>query len=99
MVYKLTRKAANDIANIYVQGVEIFGIPQAEKYHADMKLKFELISDTPYLTRERNEFDPPVYIHPYESHIIIYTVDDDSDITILRVRHGNEDWKHNPVGD
>lgn len=99
MAYSLTRKAADDISNIYMQGVELFGVPQAERYHAEMKQKFDLIADNPHIARMRNEFNPPVYIYSYHSHIIIYTVDKNSDISILRIRHGREDWKHNPVGD
>lgn len=53
MAYKLTRKAAEDISHIYVEGVTLFGVPQAEKYHADMERKFELISNNPHIARQR----------------------------------------------
>ncbi|MEE4013360.1 type II toxin-antitoxin system RelE/ParE family toxin [Roseibium sp. FZY0029] len=97
MAYKVSRKAAEDIANIYIEGVSGFGVAQAEKYHAEMEATFDLISSNPRIARERQEIDPPVHIHPFGSHIVIYTVDAKNDVLIIRVRHGREDWKHNPA--
>lgn len=31
-------------------------------------------------------------IHPFKAHLIVYRIDDDGDIFIVRVRHGQEDW-------
>jgi toxin ParE1/3/4 len=36
-------------------------------------------------------------VHPYRSHIVVYLIDNDGDILILRVRHGREDWEGDPV--
>ncbi|MCF6302500.1 MAG: type II toxin-antitoxin system RelE/ParE family toxin [Devosiaceae bacterium] len=98
MAYRRSEKADEDIITIYVDGVRDFGVTQAEKYHAELEQLFELIADTPKLARERHELKPPVRIHPYKSHIIIYIIDDRNDVLILRVRHGHEDWEFDPVG-
>ena len=35
---------------------------------------------------------PPVRVHRYQSHLIIYEIAEDDMVLILRVRHGREDW-------
>ncbi|MBD8891046.1 type II toxin-antitoxin system RelE/ParE family toxin [Roseibium litorale] len=97
MTYKLSRKAAEDIANIYIEGVAAFGLAQAEKYHAEMETTFELLADNPQIARHRHEIDPPVRIHPFRSHIVIYLIDEEGDVLIVRVRHGREDWQESPA--
>ena len=56
----------------------------------------ELLSENPRIARERLEISPPVRIHPFHSHLIVYMVDDNNDIFIIRIRHGHEDWQSNP---
>ncbi|WP_438985218.1 type II toxin-antitoxin system RelE/ParE family toxin [Aequoribacter sp.] len=41
---------------------------------------------------QRFELSPPVRVHPFRSHIIIYTQENNGDIFIVRVRHSREDW-------
>ncbi|HTN39584.1 MAG TPA: type II toxin-antitoxin system RelE/ParE family toxin [Asticcacaulis sp.] len=36
--------------------------------------------------------DPPVRVHPYGSHVIIYRTDGE-DIAILAVRYSRENWQ------
>jgi len=97
MAYKLSRKADVDIINIYVEGVRDFGVVQAEKYHAGLERVFGLIADNPKIARERAEITPPARFHPHGSHIIIYDVEANGDVLIVRVRHSREDWKNPPV--
>jgi len=98
MAYRRSEKADEDIITIYVDGVRDFGIAQAEKYHAELEQLFDLIAVTPKLARERHELEPPVRIHPHKSHIIIYVIEGNNDVLVLRVRHGREDWEFDPVG-
>jgi len=97
MTYRLTGKAVEDIIAVYWEGVRLFGTAQAEKYHAGMEQVFRLLSDHPELARERKEITPPVRIHPYGAHLIVYIVERNRDILIVRVRHGHEDWEEQPV--
>ncbi|MFN4011112.1 MAG: type II toxin-antitoxin system RelE/ParE family toxin [Pannonibacter sp.] len=99
MTYRLTRKAADDITGIYIEGVVRFGEAQAARCHGLLESVFELIAANPYLARERHEINPPVRVYPVQSHLVIYAVDDRSDVLIIRVRHGREDWKQNPSGE
>ena len=97
MAYRLTGKAVEEITAIYHEGVRQFGADQAEKYHYGMEKVFQLLSGNPELARERDEIIPPVRIHPYGSHLIIYLVEKNSDVLIVRVRHGHEEWQEQPV--
>ena len=97
MTYSLSQKADEDIIVIYIEGVRKFGATQAEKYHTELEHTFELLSSSPRLARERLEITPPVHIYPFKSHIVIYTLDEKDNVFILRIRHGREDWKNNPI--
>lgn len=53
---------------------------------------FDTILEFPALARERTEFKPPVRVRRYQSHLIVYRLDDDH-IHIIRVLHGHRDWQ------
>lgn len=97
MAYRLSVKAEEDILRLYVEGARLFGTNQAEKYHAGLDETFQFLAETPRAAREREEITPPVRIHPYGAHIVVYLIDDNGDILILRVRHGREDWEGDPL--
>ena len=92
MGYTLSQKAEEDIIATFLYGVGQFGLQQAEHYHDLLEHSFQFLAENPMAARLRNEISPPVRIHPIESHIIIYTVEADSDVFIIRVRHRFEDW-------
>ncbi|MGX5711033.1 type II toxin-antitoxin system RelE/ParE family toxin, partial [Brucella lupini] len=45
--------------------------------------------------RAREEISPPVRVHPFKAHLIIYQIEVDGTVFVFRVRHAFEDW----VGD
>jgi len=92
MGYRTTRQADQDIIDIYVRGVADFGFDQAERYHQGLVAAFELLAGNPHLARERTEFRPPIRLHPYQAHMIVYVGQGD-DILIVRVLHGRQDWE------
>lgn len=91
MTYRLSRKAEEDILQIYLTGAAEFGEDQAERYHAGLEQAFAFLADFPRAAPERLELNPPSRVHPYKSHINLYRIDG-SDILVQRVRHGREDW-------
>ena len=91
MNYRLSRSAEDDIIAIYVTGVHKFGLDQAERYHAGLERLFAFLAENPRAARERTELAPPVRVHRYKAHLILYRIVG-SEILILRVRHGREDW-------
>ncbi|MBL8270116.1 type II toxin-antitoxin system RelE/ParE family toxin [Steroidobacter sp.] len=82
--YRLSRKAEEDIIATYMYGVAEFGVQQAQHYHDLLERKFRFLAENP---------EAAVRIHPIESRIVIYTVDDSGDIFTVRVRHGREGWR------
>jgi toxin ParE1/3/4 len=92
MAYRTTRQADQDIIDIYLWGCREFGQPQAERYHGGLATAFQLIADNPRIARERPEFIPPVRLHPYQSHLVVYRLDEDG-VLIVRVLHGRQEWE------
>jgi toxin ParE1/3/4 len=90
--YRLTSVASEDIAHIFLEGLERFGLAQADKYHDGLTATFEFLVEYPRAARLREEIDPPVRAYPYEAHLIVYELTEDDNVVILRVRHGREDW-------
>jgi len=96
VAYTLSRKAEDDLIEIYIEGASLFGVDQANHYHGKIEHMFGLLSENPRMAHERIEISPSVRIHPFCSHLIVYTVDDNDDIFIVRIRHGHEDWQSKP---
>lgn len=91
VAYKLTRKAEEDVIRLYLTGLDEFGEVVAENFQHGLRRVFDFLADYPAAARERDEVSPPVRAHPYNSHVVIYIIDG-SDVVILGVRHGREDW-------
>lgn len=97
MSVRLSLRAEADLIDIYLFGVERFGVAQAEAYQDRIESAFAVIADNPKIARLRKEISPPVRIHPVATHIIVYLVDDTDHVRILRIRHGRENWPEDPV--
>lgn len=91
MAYRLTVRAELDLVEILVSGAAVFGTAQALRYQDGIEGAFDLIGEYPLAVRERQEFEPPVRVHNYGAHVIIYVVVG-SDAEIVRIRHRAEDW-------
>ncbi|MGH7069362.1 MAG: type II toxin-antitoxin system RelE/ParE family toxin [Acetobacteraceae bacterium] len=92
MTYRTTRQADADIVAIYLWGCREFGRHHAELYHQGLTTTFDLIAAHPRMARQRPEFNPPVRLHPYQSHLIVYMLDDVG-VLIVRVLHGRQKWE------
>lgn len=99
MPYRLTRKAAEDITNIYLYGARHLGLNQADAYHALLERTLEFLAAHPQAARKRPELSPPVRIHPFQAHRVIYQIENDGGILIIRVRHAHEDWEGHHAGE
>ncbi len=98
MNYRLSKAAEADLIDIFLSGVEAFGVKQAEIYQDKIDHSIAIIGDNPDLARLRTEITPPVRIHPVGSHVIVYLVDDGGLVRILRIRHQRENWTEFPIG-
>jgi toxin ParE1/3/4 len=97
--YRLTQSAVEDIHAIYRYGAQQFGLKQADAYHSQLERAFEFLAINPLAARARLELSPPVRIHPVGSHLVIYQVDEDGVLLIIRVRHAHEDWSDPLTGE
>lgn len=95
MGFRLSIAAEEDIIGIAEQGVRLFGPKQARQYHDELFAIFDLIAASPRIARERFELSPPMRVHPCKAHLVVYRIEEDGDILIIRVRHGHEDWARN----
>ena len=91
---RLTPAARSDLRAIYREGVRQFGEAQARRYLNTLTAELRFIGEFPLAVRLREEFIPPLRIHPVSAHVIIFVVTDD-EVHITRIRHGREDWNPN----
>uniref|UniRef100_A0AC34FS80 Toxin n=1 Tax=Panagrolaimus sp. ES5 TaxID=591445 RepID=A0AC34FS80_9BILA len=92
MQFKLSVLAEDDIIAIAELGIAMFGLAQAKRYHAELFCTLDLIAKNPQMARRREEISPPVRVHPFKAHLIIYQIEDDGTVFVIRVRHAFEDW-------
>ena len=97
MSYKLSVEAEEDVIAIAEEGVRLFGAQQARRYHHDLFSLLDLLADNPRIARERIEIEPPVRVHPFKAHLIVYRIVEDETIFVIRIRHGHEDWVNDPT--
>jgi len=89
---RLTRAAEEDVIHVYLESARLFGRLQADRYLDGLERAFDFVAEHPLAARERREITPPVRIHVYGAHIIVYLVEPDG-VLILRIRHGHENWQ------
>ena len=73
-----------------------FGLAQADRYHDGPEAAFVFLSEYPRAALLRHEIDPPVRAHRYKAHLIVYEIEAEGGIVVLRVRHSREDWHNDP---
>lgn len=93
MGFRLSRQAEEDIVAIAEHGILAFGEAQASRYHQELITLMALIGDHPRMARERREIVPPVRIQPFKAHLVVYLIEDNGEVLVLRVRHAHENWE------
>lgn len=90
--FRATRRADQDIEDIYLYGHMTFGRQAADRYVTGLREVFQLLADHPGIARERHEIVPPVRLHPHGSQVVVYHEDADG-ILVVRVLSGRMDWQ------
>lgn len=90
--YRLTPRAVSDLDDIWHYTAGHWSVDQAGIYTDGFIHCFETIVASPFIARERTEFTPPIHIHPYERHLIIYLIENDH-IAVVRLLGGQQDWQ------
>ncbi|MFK4822745.1 type II toxin-antitoxin system RelE/ParE family toxin [Ochrobactrum quorumnocens] len=97
MIFSLSVQAEEDIIAIAEHGIAIFGPIQAKRYHSDLFNTLDLIAKNPQMAREREEISTPVRIHPFKAHLIVYQIEQNGSVFVLRIRNAFEDWISDPL--
>ncbi|MEB3419070.1 type II toxin-antitoxin system RelE/ParE family toxin [Salipiger marinus] len=88
---RLRPRAQADLEDIWRFGAETWSPEQADRYLDGLLAAFGLLREMPLIARERDEFSPPVRIHPTGPHLVIYRIAD-RHLDVLRVLGGRQDW-------
>ena len=88
--FTVSKAASTDIRSIARYTQDTWGRDQRRRYLDGLNGKFEMLTAMPEMAAERRDFRPPVRIHHYEKHLIIYVIED-SGILIVRVLHQSQD--------
>lgn len=93
MPFSLSLEADEDLRRIYLYGAETHGLDAADRYAARLRQALDVLADNPRIARRRQEFTGEVRAYPVRAHVIVYEIDDNDAVYVLRVRHGREDWQ------
>lgn len=89
--YRLSPAARADISSIWDYTAETWSPVQADTYIRGLVNSLETLVKFPEMSSERQETTPPVRLHRYQSHLIIYRIEADC-IAVVRIMHFRRDW-------
>ena len=81
-----------DRDQIWEYTVERWSVAQAETYLTGLDRLLRLLADHPQIASERPNLDPPVRLHKYNSHLVIFTADE-ATLEVIRVVHSRSNWQ------
>lgn len=84
--------AEADLSEIWRRGATEWGADQADHYADELFALFDLLAAFPEMARERDEFVPPVRIHPTRAHLVIYRRAG-GQVEIIRILHAHQNLK------
>jgi toxin ParE1/3/4 len=93
-VYKLSRKAEIDLAEMYEFGMRKFGLLQAQKYFLEMHDVFQVLDENSDLGRDASEYIEDLKRFAFKAHTLFY-FKTTSGIFILRVLSQRIDYEQN----
>lgn len=85
--YRLSRRAAAEIVNIFEFGLAQFGPNQASRYRDELKHCLSLLASYPRMGRPAERIAPGLRRHEHGSHVILYREEKDG-ILVVAVVHG-----------
>jgi toxin ParE1/3/4 len=90
--FQLSKKAEQDLKEIYQYGYRQHGERQADRYIYKLEKAFYFLAENPLICPERVEFVPPVRIHHHDKHLLVYIYENNI-ILIIRLLHERMDIK------
>ena len=97
-VYRLSRKAAADLAGIHEYSLSRFGLRQARHYLNGLHDRFHDLAQHPMLGRSADRIRKDLRRYEYRSHVVFY-VPRDEDILVVRVLHEAMDVRRHLLED
>ena len=88
-----TKAARADLDKIFLHSLKTYGEAAAGRYIGQLLDLYDLILSQPEMARQREEIDPPVRIHPYGAHLIVYRIGEGT-VTIIRILPSAADWQN-----
>tara|TARA_R100001244_G_scaffold9454_3_gene11463 strand:- start:4472 stop:4762 length:291 start_codon:yes stop_codon:yes gene_type:complete len=89
---QLSRRAANDLAEIADYTIAEFGIDQARLYRDQLDACFRSLLANPQLGRSAEEVAPGLRRIRQQAHVVFYTAEQDQ-MLIVRVLHHSMDFE------
>lgn len=84
-------QAEADLSEIWSYTEMAWGNIQAVNYLSALDRMLQSIAAFPEMARLRNELDPPVRIHAFRKHLIVYQTDGTM-IDVIRILHKRSNW-------
>ena len=81
--------AEADLSDIWRHRAATWGIEQAQRSADGLFAVCDLLAEFPELSREREEFTPPMRFHPCGSHLVIYRLEGQG-VEIIRILHSHQ---------
>ena len=88
---RLRQQAITDLDDIWDYTCTTHGAAQAVSYLNELDATFHLLTEHPEMARIREEFDPPVRLHPHREHLVIYRIEE-AHLEVLRILHRRANW-------
>ena len=92
MTLRLSPRAIADVDRIYLASARRFGIRQADIYQRGLRDTLDAIAAFPQLAHERQDPRRKVRIQPYESHLVIYLIEEDG-VLVVRIVHAHQNLR------
>ena len=89
--FKLSKKAKNDIINIWEYTFNNWSKQQADNYYDLILNEIEHLEKNPYSGRNYSNLRKNYLGSIVKSHIIFYLITDESEIEIVRILHSKMD--------
>ena len=89
---RLRPRAESDLAEIWLYSVAQWSVSQADLYLSGLNDALTLLRNQPEIARRHGKKVPPVRLHTYRSHLVIFTADDTL-LEVIRVVHARFNWQ------
>ena len=83
--------ARSDLIKIWGHGTSRWGVNRTEAYLNGLGELLQLLAEHPEIGRLHEELRPPLRMHPYVSHLVLYRAD--VTLEVLRVPAMRSNWR------